>query len=84
MKKKILILTSVAAFAVMLSLNVTTSINGTDFSLAGAMALASGNTGPCGTCDYDSGTNLEFCNFNWPGTCGGNDGGYCGGVACGE
>lgn len=83
MKKKILILTSVAAFAVMLSLNVTTSINGTDFSLAGAMALASGNTGPCGTCDYDPGTGLEFCNFNWnTGQCGGNDGGPCGSVSC--
>lgn len=57
--KKILIFTSVIAFAIMLSLSINTSINSTDFSVIGFTALASGNTsGPGG----DSGGNGVQCN----------------------
>lgn len=64
---QVLILTVVMAFGV---------VAGTSFN-------AYANPEPCGTCDYDDATGLEFCNFNWDtGQCGGNDGGPCGGVAC--
>lgn len=39
---------------------------------------------PCGTCDYwsDGEHEIHFCNFNFYGDCGGNNGGPCGGVPC--
>lgn len=36
----------------------------------------------CGVCDWEDGVN--FCNFNYYGDCGGNDGGPCGSVSCGS
>lgn len=74
-RKKVLILMSVCMFVVMMGLSITTSVNGTNFSLSGLCAIASGTSGgsgsctgnPCSSCelveDWNS-TGKEGCNCN--------------------
>lgn len=73
MRKKILVIITVCMFAVMMGFSVTTSVNGTNFSLMGHCALASGSSGgscsgnPCSSCslvDDWNGTGNEGCDCN--------------------
>lgn len=55
-KKKLLAIFAACMFAVMMMLNVTTSMNGTNFSIDGYTALVSGSTGESGTCCREIGS----------------------------
>jgi len=49
-RKKVIAIFAACMFAMMMSLNVSTTVNGTNFSVDGYTALVSGSTGSTGTC----------------------------------
>ncbi|MEX2602429.1 MAG: hypothetical protein WD355_12310 [Balneolaceae bacterium] len=46
-RKKLAVIIGAMMFALMMAFSVTTSMNGTDFSLSGLQALAGGTSGNC-------------------------------------
>lgn len=59
MKKTILKITAIATFALLMAFNITTTTNGTNFSMSGLKALASGTSGGIVTCYSSTG----YCNW---------------------
>ena len=72
MKKTILKCVAIAMFALLLAFNVTTTMNSTDFSLGGLIALASGTSdgGDKGTLMEDKNNPGTFCCSSGTRTCG--------------
>ena len=48
-RKKLLTIFAAFTFAILMTFSITTSINGTDFSLSGMKTLASGSSDICNT-----------------------------------
>jgi hypothetical protein len=67
-RKKVIAIFAACMFALMMMLNVSTTINGSNFSVEGYTALVSGMTGGGGGC---TGTDRN-CFTNWT-TCSGAD-----------
>jgi len=89
-RKKVIAIFAACMFAMMMMLNVNTTINGTNFSVEGYTALVSGSTGGCSaiSCLYPSSCgSMGPC--TWREVCDGCSctfqqvGGYAGSDRCG-